>query len=180
MVKMGRRYACEVGAIERYQVHISRRFEASRRGSYKEGDIPFVPDWKDIKTFGQGKEGDDRLAIYKDTIVENLYGVSPSSALFPITSTKLYATGRLIIQDRASCFPATILIENLRKLGVDISDLKNDIQGAGEKAKGPKRMERIRQLSRTIRTSSLLMPALHRKQDHTLDWFSIDILPQAH
>lgn len=105
----------------------------------KEGDIPFVPDWKDIKTFGQGKEGDDRLAIYKDTIVENLYGVSPSSALFPITSTKLYATGRLIIQDRASCFPATILIENLRKLGVDISDLKNDIQGAGEKAKGPKK-----------------------------------------
>lgn len=53
--------------------------------------------------------GIDEIAvntIYKDIHVKNLYGIHPS---VPITSTKLYKNGLIIIQDRASCFPAEIL-----------------------------------------------------------------------
>lgn len=45
-------------------------------------------------------------ALYKDTFVHNLYGLHPSEK---VTATKAYLAGQVIIQDRASCFPAQIL-----------------------------------------------------------------------
>uniref|UniRef100_A0A060T6R3 ARAD1B21296p n=1 Tax=Blastobotrys adeninivorans TaxID=409370 RepID=A0A060T6R3_BLAAD len=59
-------------------------------------DLQFVDDVKDI---GPGK-------IFPDVNVDHLYGIDPS---FAITSTDAYKKGQIIIQDRASCFPASIL-----------------------------------------------------------------------
>lgn len=44
--------------------------------------------------------------IYFDEYIPNLFGVHPKEK---ITSTNAYKNGKLIIQDRASCFPAQIL-----------------------------------------------------------------------
>lgn len=44
--------------------------------------------------------------IYKDEHIRNLYGIHPREKL---TSTEAYLHGEVIIQDRASCFPAEIL-----------------------------------------------------------------------
>lgn len=44
--------------------------------------------------------------IYHDEYIRNLFGIHPKEKL---TSTDAYKQGRLIIQDRASCFPAQIL-----------------------------------------------------------------------
>jgi putative methyltransferase len=44
--------------------------------------------------------------IYHDDYIPNLFGIHPKEKL---TSTDAYKQGRLIIQDRASCFPAQIL-----------------------------------------------------------------------
>ena len=44
--------------------------------------------------------------IYHDEYIPNLFGIHPKEKL---TSTDAYKQGRLIIQDRASCFPAQIL-----------------------------------------------------------------------
>jgi 25S rRNA (cytosine2278-C5)-methyltransferase len=44
--------------------------------------------------------------IYKDIHVPLLFGVHPSEN---IISTRAYKSGKIIIQDRASCFPVTIL-----------------------------------------------------------------------
>ena len=44
--------------------------------------------------------------IYHDEFIPNLFGIHPKEKL---TSTDAYKQGRLIIQDRASCFPAQIL-----------------------------------------------------------------------
>ncbi|GAV56037.1 hypothetical protein ZYGR_0AZ02090 [Zygosaccharomyces rouxii] len=45
-------------------------------------------------------------SIYYDEYVPNLFGIHPSEK---ITSHDLYKQGKIIIQDRASCFPAHIL-----------------------------------------------------------------------
>lgn len=45
-------------------------------------------------------------AWYKDDFVSGLYGLHPS---YPVSKMPLYRSGQLIIQDRASCFPVTIL-----------------------------------------------------------------------
>ncbi|SGZ51936.1 CIC11C00000005483 [Sungouiella intermedia] len=44
--------------------------------------------------------------IYQDSHIKNLYGIHPREKL---TSTDAYLHGEVIIQDRASCFPAEIL-----------------------------------------------------------------------
>lgn len=44
--------------------------------------------------------------IYHDTHIANLYGIHPKDKL---TATEAYMHGEVIIQDRASCFPAEIL-----------------------------------------------------------------------
>ncbi|CCH59517.1 hypothetical protein TBLA_0B06960 [Henningerozyma blattae CBS 6284] len=44
--------------------------------------------------------------IYYDEYIPNLFGISPTDK---ITSHELYKNGKIIIQDRASCFPAHIL-----------------------------------------------------------------------
>ncbi|SSD59022.1 uncharacterized protein SCODWIG_00783 [Saccharomycodes ludwigii] len=56
-----------------------------------------VSHWEEIK---------DNTDIYYDEFIPNLFGVLPSSKL---TSHELYKRGKIIIQDRASCFPAHIL-----------------------------------------------------------------------
>ncbi|KAI5950877.1 hypothetical protein KGF54_003951 [Candida jiufengensis] len=45
--------------------------------------------------------------IYQDDHIPNLYGVHPKEKI--TTSTEAYKLGEIIIQDRASCFPAYIL-----------------------------------------------------------------------
>lgn len=45
-------------------------------------------------------------SIYYDEYIPHLYGIHPGDK---ITSHELYKQGRIIIQDRASCFPAHIL-----------------------------------------------------------------------
>lgn len=54
--------------------------------------------------------------IYHDEYIPNLFGVNPNEK---ITSTDAYLKGRLIIQDRASCFPAHILHPTSRDIVVD-------------------------------------------------------------
>lgn len=44
--------------------------------------------------------------LYKDAFISNLYGLHPKEKL---TTTQAYMHGEVIIQDRASCFPAEIL-----------------------------------------------------------------------
>ncbi|AMD20525.1 HDL219Cp [Eremothecium sinecaudum] len=65
-----------------------------------------VDHWKDI-TSG---------SIYKDEYVPNLYGVHVSDK---ITSHELYKRGKIIIQDRASCFPVHILNPNPSDVIID-------------------------------------------------------------
>lgn len=48
----------------------------------------------------------DKQALYIDENVPYLYGLNPQ---FPLTLMDIYQQGKVIIQDRASCFPATIL-----------------------------------------------------------------------
>ncbi|VVT45794.1 uncharacterized protein SAPINGB_P000894 [Magnusiomyces paraingens] len=91
-----------------------------------EGELKFVSDWHDIR-----KNTD--LVVYKDKIVANLYGVHPKR--FPIITTKLYTSGKLIIQDRASCLPATILVHNLKALGVDLKP-PSELQSGQKLKKG--------------------------------------------
>lgn len=45
-------------------------------------------------------------SIYHDEFIPNLYGIHPQDK---ITSHELYRQGKIIIQDRSSCFPAHIL-----------------------------------------------------------------------
>ncbi|SCW01955.1 LAFE_0E10946g1_1 [Lachancea fermentati] len=54
--------------------------------------------------------------IYEDEFVPNLFGVHPSDK---ITSHELYKRGKIIIQDRASCFPAHILNPNADDVVID-------------------------------------------------------------
>lgn len=49
--------------------------------------------------------------IYEDEFIPNLYGVHPREK---IMDTQAYKGGEIIIQDRASCFPATILFLNFQ------------------------------------------------------------------
>lgn len=61
------------------------------------------------KKFTHRVEHWDQLSpgsIYYDEYVPNLFGIHPSEK---ITSHDLYRQGKIIIQDRASCFPAHIL-----------------------------------------------------------------------
>ena len=55
----------------------------------------------------------DAKSIYKDIYVQHLYGIHPSVS---VAQLEHYKTGKLIIQDRASCFPATIMSQTF---GVD-------------------------------------------------------------
>lgn len=64
-----------------------------------------VNDWSDIVSG----------SIFYDTYIPNLFGIHPQDK---ITSHELYRKGKIIIQDRASCFPAHIL--NPRKHDVVI------------------------------------------------------------
>lgn len=89
----------------------------------KQGEIKFVDDWHDVRNKTRSDIGPDsqskQLVIYKDPFVKNCYGVHP--AFFPIVSSNQYKQGKLIIQDRSSCFPATILVDNLKHLDIELS-----------------------------------------------------------
>ena len=54
--------------------------------------------------------------IYKDEYVPYLYGIHPNEK---ITAHELYKTGKIIIQDRASCFPAHILNPGAEDIVID-------------------------------------------------------------
>lgn len=68
-----------------------------------------VDSWKDI-------ESQDVEKIYYDEYIPHLFGVSPLSK---ITSHELYKQGKIIIQDRASCFPAHILQPSHKDVIID-------------------------------------------------------------
>lgn len=73
--------------------------------------------------------------IYHDEYIPNLFGVHPKEK---ITYTKLYEKGHIIIQDRASCFPAHILhpgendhvIDSCAAPGNKTTHLASYVQGA--------------------------------------------------
>lgn len=55
-------------------------------------------------------------SIYYDIYIPNLYGIHPRDK---ITSHELYKQGKIIIQDRASCFPAHILNPTINDVIID-------------------------------------------------------------
>ncbi|GEQ72516.1 hypothetical protein JCM33374_g6203 [Metschnikowia sp. JCM 33374] len=57
--------------------------------------------------------------IYKDTFIKNLFGIHPREKL---TSTSAYLNGEVIIQDRASCFPAEILFNDPHDMHSQVID----------------------------------------------------------
>lgn len=57
--------------------------------------------------------------IYTDDYIPNLYGIHPKEKL---TSTAAYLKGEVIIQDRASCFPAHILNDDPSDNHIEIID----------------------------------------------------------
>lgn len=57
--------------------------------------------------------------IYTDDYIPNLYGIHPKDKL---TSTAAYLNGEVIIQDRASCFPAHILNDDPSDIHTEIID----------------------------------------------------------
>ena len=59
-------------------------------------------DLKEVASVGKLQPG----CIYRDEYIPNLFGVSPKER---VTQSALYENGSIIIQDRASCFPAFIL-----------------------------------------------------------------------
>lgn len=65
---------------------------------------PFFLNLKTVENLNQIQKGNE---IYKDTFIENLYAVSVSCN---ITKSKLYTEDMIILQDRASCFPAHVLL----------------------------------------------------------------------
>jgi len=65
-----------------------------------------VDRWQDIKAG----------TIYYDEYVPHLFGIHPHDK---ITSHELYKRGKVIIQDRASCFPATILNATAKDVIID-------------------------------------------------------------
>lgn len=63
-------------------------------------------EFKHLKKVNSISEIEAPGVIYFDKYIPNLFGIHPKEKL---TSTDAYKQGRLIIQDRASCFPAQIL-----------------------------------------------------------------------
>lgn len=57
--------------------------------------------------------------IYHDEHIQNLYGLHPREK---ITSTPAYLQGEIIIQDRASCFPAEILNNDPNDVHLEVID----------------------------------------------------------
>lgn len=72
-----------------------------------------LKEFKHLKTVSSIEEIKSTGVIFHDPYVPNLFGIHPREKL---TTTDAYLKGRVIIQDRASCFPALIL--NPKK-GVD-------------------------------------------------------------
>lgn len=75
----------------------------------------FFAELTEVKTWNLENTG----YIYCDNFIPNLYAVHPRESL---TSTKAYAEGDIIIQDRASCFPAHILNGNPADLHCRVID----------------------------------------------------------
>lgn len=57
--------------------------------------------------------------IYTDEYIPNLFGIHPKEKL---TSTQAYLNGEVIIQDRASCFPAHILNDDSSDIHTEVID----------------------------------------------------------
>lgn len=57
--------------------------------------------------------------IYHDDYIPELFGIHPREKL---TSTKAYLNGEVIIQDRASCFPACILNNDPQDIHTEVID----------------------------------------------------------
>lgn len=65
--------------------------------------------------------------IFRDENVKHLFGIHPSEA---IAQMDFYKTGQIIIQDRASCFPATILSANFNQFHHTIPKLGQKIDSS--------------------------------------------------
>lgn len=73
-------------------------------------DLQPVSSIEDIKSPG---------VIYQDPYIKNLYGIHPKEKL---TASDAYLKGEVIIQDRASCFPAAILFDDANDQHVQVID----------------------------------------------------------
>lgn len=67
---------------------------------------PFFSDLQPVSTIEEIKAPG---VLYQDPYIENLYGIHPREKL---TNSEAYSKGEVIIQDRASCFPAAILFNH--------------------------------------------------------------------
>ena len=70
------------------------------------------------------------LVLAEDPTVPNLIAV-PSS--FQLSKTEAYSNGRIILQDKASCFPAHLLLGSRSQPGPDIGDVMDACAAPGNK-----------------------------------------------
>lgn len=69
-------------------------------------DHPFFADLQPVSSIDKIK---GKGVIFQDPYIDNLYGIHPKEKL---TSSRAYLDGEVIVQDRASCFPAAILFND--------------------------------------------------------------------
>lgn len=76
------------------------------------------PHFAELQSVESFEDLEEPGLIYKDDFIPNLYGIHPREKL---TSSDAYLRGEVIIQDRASCFPAQILLgkESLHQEVID-------------------------------------------------------------
>lgn len=79
-------------------------------------DYPFFQGLESVNSLSQITEPG---FIYRDDYIPNLFGIHPKEK---ITSTSAYKLGEIIIQDRASCFPAYILNSDPKDIHKEVID----------------------------------------------------------
>ncbi|KAM9935538.1 hypothetical protein OXX80_004885 [Metschnikowia pulcherrima] len=76
----------------------------------------FFAELKPVESFSEITEPG---LIYKDSFIQNLFGIHPREKL---TNTSAYINGEVIIQDRASCFPGQILFDDPQDVHSQVID----------------------------------------------------------
>lgn len=74
-----------------------------------EAVISSLPGFKEQPSQAQVLQDSRSMSYCPDSNVPDLYAFSPSADL---TSTEAYETGQIILQDKASCFPAYLLLDD--------------------------------------------------------------------
>lgn len=77
------------------------------------------PFFADLQPVSSIEEINTTGVIYHDPYIANLYGIHPKDKL---TNSEAYLKGEVIIQDRASCFPAAILFNDANDQHTQVID----------------------------------------------------------